>query len=92
MQWDRYRAFKKKRSNVCLFNISGTNEQISKPCFHCAATQYELLCICLSVCCSQFLIGNISLFEYLDYSRKLKERGISHQKVRTDTQQTNLQM
>ena len=23
----------KKRSNVCLFNISGTNEQISKPFF-----------------------------------------------------------
>ena len=29
----RYRAFQKKRPNVCLFNISGTNEQISKPFF-----------------------------------------------------------
>ena len=28
-----YKVFQKKRSNVCLFDISGTNEQISKPFF-----------------------------------------------------------
>ena len=28
-----YRAFHKKRSNVCLFDISGTNERISTPFF-----------------------------------------------------------
>ena len=29
----RYRVFQKKRYNVCLFNISKTNKQISKPFF-----------------------------------------------------------
>ena len=28
-----YRVFQKKRYNVCLFNISKTNKQISKPFF-----------------------------------------------------------
>ena len=30
---NKYRVFKKKRQNVCLFNFSKTNEQISKSFF-----------------------------------------------------------
>ena len=37
LQWKTtfvlYRAFQKKRSNVCLFDISRTNERISTPFF-----------------------------------------------------------
>ena len=34
----------------------------------------------------------MSLFEYLEYSRKFKERVISYQKLTTDRQQTKTQM
>ena len=55
---------------------------------------YFCVCVCcmLYVVCSQFLIWNVSLFEYLKYSRIFKEREISYQKLRTDKKQTNTQM
>ena len=43
--------------------------------------------------CPQFLILNVSLFEYLEYSRifKEREREISYQKLRTHNRHTNKQ-
>ena len=52
---------------------------------------YFCVCVCLFVC-SRFFIWNVSLFEYLEYSRIFKEREISYQKLRIDSQQTNTQM
>ena len=37
-----YRVFQKKRPNVCLFNFSGTNEQISKPFFFSLKTEIHV--------------------------------------------------
>ena len=62
--------------SFCLFSLA-TNMPEGQYIFSCAATQYILLCVCLCVClsvCPQFLILNVSLFEYLEYSRIFKER------------------
>ena len=80
--------------SFCLFSLA-TNMPEGQYIFSCAATQYILLCVCLCVClsvCPQFLILNVSLFEYLEYSRIFKERDISYQKLSIDRQQTNTQM
>ena len=63
--------------------------------FSCGATLYALLCVCLFIylfICPPFLIWDISLFEYLEYSRIFKERERNIKKLRTDKQITNTQV
>ena len=76
--------------SFCLFSLA-TNMPEGQYIFSCAATQYILLCVCLCVClsvCPQFLILNVSLFEYLEYSRIFKERERDFISKSENTQQT----